>query len=212
MTPNLEFGCAMAAKPGEKTCGDTCLTSRTQGQFLLAVADGLGHGTEAAQAATIARATLLANAGRPLVDLVVKCHQALRGSRGVVMSLAYVYLREALLLWLGVGNVQGMLLRRRSSIQIAEEPLALRTGVVGLELPPLQVRQLPILPGDAIVFVTDGVAADFERALAFYEPPSRAAEAILTRNVRATDDALVAIARYAEVAREERSHDGKQFR
>ncbi len=191
----LECGVAAAALPGESSCGDLHVLKPFPDGLLVAALDGLGHGEEAASAANMARTIVEAHAGEPLDALIRRCSQRLRATRGVVMSLGSFDLRRGLLRWLGVGNVQGVLLRRGSTLDMAEESLLLRAGVVGAELPQLQTAALPVSAGDTLVFATDGIARDFTRGLARNLPPQRAAEAILTRHCKATDDALVVVAR-----------------
>jgi hypothetical protein len=112
------------------------------------------------------------------------------------MSIASFNVSEALITWLGVGNVQGILLRRGMAGVAAEESLVLRAGVVGAQLPSLQAAVLPVSIGDTLILATDGIRGDFTRKLARNHPPQRAAESILARHGRATDDALVLVARY----------------
>ena len=92
--------------------------------------------------------------------------------------------------WLGVGNVQGVLVRadRKNG---AQETLLLRGGVVGDRLPPLQAAVLPVAKGDLLVFATDGVRTDFTRTLSPLENPQRAADRILKSFSNGSDDALV---------------------
>ena len=78
----------------------------------------------------------------------------------------------------------------------AEVPLLLRAGVVGFQLPSLDVEILPVSAGDTLIFATDGIQSDFARGLARSFPPQKAAEKILARYGKATDDALVLVARY----------------
>lgn len=192
----IEWGVAAAALPGEASCGDVHVLQPFPGGLLAAAVDGLGHGAEAASAAGVARRTLESHADEPPAVLVVRCHQALRGTRGAVLSLGSFDLARGLLTWLGVGNVQGVLLRRGPALDAAEESLLLRAGVVGARLPRIQAAALPVSSGDTLVFATDGIALDFGRQLGRSLPPQRAAEAILARHWKATDDALVVVTRY----------------
>src|SRR5436190_12658463 len=73
---------------------------------LAAVMDGLGHGPEAASAARQAAGILEASAGEPVIALVQRCHDGLRRTRGVVMSLASFTVRDSAMAWIGVGNVE----------------------------------------------------------------------------------------------------------
>jgi hypothetical protein len=53
-----------------------------------------------------------------------------------------------------------------------------------------------VSPGDTLVFATDGISTDFRRELVWSLPPQNAAERILARHGKTTDDALVLVARY----------------
>jgi hypothetical protein len=159
--------------------------------------DGLGHGSDAAAAAETAAAILRAHPEEPVIPLLIRCHEALRTTRGVVMSLASFDASHGLMTWLGVGNVQAVLLRRGSNPTWSEESLLLRGGVVGSQLPPsLRAEVLCVSPGDTLVFATDGISSDFSRELAWSLAPQKAAESILARHGKTTDDALVLVARY----------------
>jgi hypothetical protein len=191
----IEWGVAAHALPGEGTCGDAHVVRSFPGGALVAALDGVGHGEEAASAARIASAILEAHADEPVVALFRRCHLGLAGTRGVVMSVASFGVSPGLV-WLGVGNVQGVLVRRGSVLDPAEESLLLRSGVVGAQLPTLDAAVLRVEPGDTLVLATDGIDADFDRDLARSQPPQRAAETILAHHGKATDDALVLVARY----------------
>jgi negative regulator of sigma-B (phosphoserine phosphatase) len=195
----IEYGVAFRARAGEAGCGDTHAVVARPGGVLVAAVDGLGHGEEAALAASAASRCLAACPEESVVAVLERCHRALRSTRGAVMSVASFDARSASMAWVGVGNVQGFLLRRRGE---QEHDLLLRNGVVGARLlPPLQVEILHVFPGDTLVFATDGIESGFNRELASKQPPQRAADAILARHGKPTDDALVFVARYLGVAR-----------
>ena len=196
MSSAIEWGVASRALPGQPASGDISVVKAFSDGVLIAALDGLGHGEEAATAAAVAAATLEAHAAEPLMTLVQRCHEALRATRGVAMSVASLNVARGLVTWLGVGNVEGVLLRRGSVRAEAEMPLLLRAGVVGFQLPALDVEILSISAGDTLIFVTDGIQSDYARGLARGFPPQKAAEKILARYGKATDDALVLVARY----------------
>jgi negative regulator of sigma-B (phosphoserine phosphatase) len=97
--------------------------------------------------------------------------------------------------WLGVGNVQGVLMRADAKKGNVREALLLRAGVVGSQLPALQATVLPIVRGDTLFFATDGVRSDFSVTLSALENPQRAADRILEQYRSGTDDALVLVSR-----------------
>jgi negative regulator of sigma-B (phosphoserine phosphatase) len=53
------------------------------------------------------------------------------------------------------------------------------------------------MPGDLLVFATDGIQAGFDEAIRTIGTPQQIAEGILSRHARQVDDALVLAVRYA---------------
>jgi serine phosphatase RsbU (regulator of sigma subunit) len=188
----------VAARPrrGEAACGDVAVVRPFRRGALVAVIDGLGHGEEAAHAARLAAAELEAHAPESVIALIRRCHAALRGTRGVVMSLASFNAQDDTMTWLGVGNVEGLLVRAASGPEPLRETVLLRGGVVGYELPPLQAFVVPVAPGDSLVFATDGVRNEFTAGVSANGKTAPQAEDLLSRYAGETDDALVLVARY----------------
>jgi phosphoserine phosphatase RsbX len=194
MTSRLEWGTAAATMPGETESGDRYWARAVASGMVFAVIDGLGHGGAAAAAAGVAIATLERHVGAPLVDLLRRCHESLRGTRGVAMSLALFDTADATLTWIGVGNVEGTLLRRDAGLPA--ERLLLRNGVVGIHLPMLRAAELAVRSGDVLTMVTDGVAAGSQPSLSMDGRIESMADRILADACKGTDDALVLVARY----------------
>src|SRR5574341_1997344 len=130
---SIEWGFAEMPLRGETVSGDRYIIKTLANGILMAVVDGLGHGYEAAAASERAIATLDAHANEPIIPLVRRCHEALRGTRGVVMSIAFFNSLDKTMTWLGVGNIEGVLLREEE--KSARERILLRGGVVGYHLP-----------------------------------------------------------------------------
>lgn len=162
----------------------------------MAAIDGIGHGDEAAAAAETACRVLREYADEPVIKLAERCHESLRSTRGVVMSLAAFDAVHHLMTWLGIGNVEGVLRRFGLPIDGTEESLLLRAGVVGSQLPPLRASVLPVAPGDTLILATDGVKSGFACGIGSAVAPQKAAQAILDGHSKRTDDALVLVARY----------------
>ena len=191
----LDSGVASVPLPGQAECGDMALVQDFEDGTLVAAVDGIGHGAEAANAARIAVAALERDARDPVISLVFRCHEALRGTRGVVMSLASYNERHGLLTWIGIGNVAGVLLRRTPASGVTHESLLLRAGVVGSQLPPLQASMIPVAKGDTLVFATDGVRSDFMTSVLLGGPARTGAERILREFGKGTDDGLAVVVR-----------------
>jgi len=185
--------------PGQWESGDHHVVCCNRTGILVAALDGIGHGEEAANAAEAAVSILKAGAVEPVISLLQRCHEGLRSTRGVVLSLASIDPQHGMMTWLGVGNVQGVLMRAGAQKRSAQEVLLLRAGVVGSQLPALQAAVLPIAKGDTLVFVTDGVRSEFAEGLSALEPPQRTADKILRQHCRGNDDALVLVVRLTGV-------------
>jgi phosphoserine phosphatase RsbX len=194
-SPMVEYGVAKFVLPGEGESGDHYLVCCNESGILIAAVDGVGHGAEAANAARAATAILRDGIGEPIISLVATCHEKLRPTRGVVLSVASVDLKHGLMTWLGVGNVHGVLVRADVKKGGAQETLLLRGGVVGDHLPQMQAAVLPIGQGDMVVFATDGVRTGFAGTLSAMENPQRAADRILKSFSNRSDDALVLVSR-----------------
>ncbi len=192
-----EWSVAIQIREGEEVCGDHYLICRASSRVLVAVVDGIGHGPEAARASHTAVSTLEANAEKPLVSLFEACHKALRSTRGVVMSLAIFDESDNSMAWLGVGNVEGRLLRADKSSKQPEEQLFKYGGVVGHDLPAALVFGiLPVAKDDVLILATDGIHHDFTKDLYIGRSTYHIANEILAGHGKGTDDALVMVARY----------------
>jgi len=190
----FEWSTAAATMPGETESGDRYWTGSGSSGMMFAVIDGLGHGAAAAEASALAIATLEQHVGDPLIEVLRHCHQSLRGTRGVAMSLAAFNSENAMLTWIGVGNVESALLHRDP-----EHPcdiLLLRNGVVGSHLPTLRAEELPVRPGDILTMATDGVGVKHLVRVATDGRIESMADEILASAWKGTDDALILVARY----------------
>ena len=195
----IDLGIASFTPGNQVECGDLSVANYSAGRALVAAIDGIGHGQNAAAAARTAATILESFPDDSLISQVQKCHDALRGTRGAVLSLALIDLQHSTLTWLGVGNVQGVLLRSTNASHFPNETLLLRPGVLGLQLPHLQTATIPIFPGDTFAFATDGIQSDFSNDLFLHESPQRSADRILAKHCKGNDDALIFVVRYAGI-------------
>ena len=201
-TPLIAWGVASRAAPGEVVSGDLHLIKPITDGVLAAVVDGLGHGDEASTAAKIAIAALESHAEEPLAALVRRCHGALTQNRGVVMTVATLCSLDDKLVWLGVGNVEAILLRADRQAKAPSDRVLLRSGLVGYRLPDLGASTLPLAPDDLLIFATDGLNAGFDEGLVRSDSPQQLADSILERHFKGHDDALVLVVRYLGVRHE----------
>src|SRR3989475_13187955 len=84
----VEWGVASQTLAGEVQSGDKHVVKVFTHGALFAVLDGLGHGEEAAAAANEAARVLQVSENESVISLLKRCHEQLRSTRGVVVSLA----------------------------------------------------------------------------------------------------------------------------
>jgi serine phosphatase RsbU (regulator of sigma subunit) len=187
----IEWGRAGTAL--EYDSGDLDVVVSFPGGALIALIDGLGHGVEAALAARAAAQVLEADPGLHVIDLVRRCHDALRKTRGAVMTVASLSQPVSAMTWIGVGNVDGVLLRGAGNMDAA---VVSRGGVVGYQLPALRATTVPISTGDMLIMATDGIRNGFSTDIAIDQSPQDIADSIVARCSKGSDDACVVVARY----------------
>ena len=190
----LDIGTAAFTLSGETESGDLHVVAPFAGGVLVAVVDGIGHGPEAAKVARIAKQVMKDYSHENLQSLIQRCHNALHGTRGVVMSLASFNHETKIMRWAGVGNVQGNLLPMDKLSQ--SKTLLLSMGTLGQQIGSVHPTEQAVKPGDTLVFTTDGIREDFPQGLNLKQPPQQLANDILARSARYTDDALVLVGRY----------------
>jgi hypothetical protein len=116
----------------------------------------------------------------------------------------------------GVGNVDGLLVRADDSARRRTLGVFLCRGVLGYSLSSLHISEpVPLGDGDCIVIATDGVRGDLTGTVGPGVPVDRSARTILTTSATEDDDALVFVGRYrspaaTERAREDRSQQGER--
>lgn len=197
-TPFLDYWVAVRPMPGYCDCGDQYLVATFPDGVLLAVVDGLGHGQEAAVAAGAAVATMAEHAGEPVEVLAQRCNEALKETRGAVMSLASLNRATCMMSWLGIGNVEGIL-------AFAEDAgggkafLVPHGGIVGDRLPSLRPATLPLHSGDLLFFASDGINSAFVRDVCYTDDLYEMVHRLFIQHGRSTDDALLLGGRWKSI-------------
>lgn len=197
----VEWGVAERRMAGETLSGDLYMVKPLGDRVLIAVADGLGHGAAAAEAARLALETVEKCALQPLTQVLENCNQKLEQTRGVVLTMAVFNGLDNSMEWLGVGNVRGVLVHSVPDGKAVMESLLLSSGIIGGKLPPGRTAVLRIATGDTLVLATDGIRNGFEDGLVLSATPQQTAEGILMHDGLDTDDALVLVATFQGRAR-----------
>jgi phosphoserine phosphatase RsbX len=194
----IEWATAYRPVAGEQVCGDHPIAVDVfGGAALFGVIDGLGHGAAAATAATSAADVINRAAAAPLDVLIELCHRQLAATRGAAMTLARIDFGAESLQWMGVGNVAANLLAKSPGGIETRSSARLAGGIVGYHVPTITApERVHIRPGCLLVIASDGIAESHLDGVDFTAPAAAIAEQILSEHGKATDDALVLVARH----------------
>jgi anti-sigma regulatory factor (Ser/Thr protein kinase) len=106
------WGAVATSAPGETVSGDAWRLIRRAGLLALMVADGLGHGVLAEQAALEAARLFETAFMVSPVEYLARAHDRLRRTRGAAIAVAQCDLQTGSVCYAGIGNITGMLVSR----------------------------------------------------------------------------------------------------
>ncbi len=138
--------------------GDAWTVSDFPGLCRISLIDGLGHGPCAASATAVALQALELLGPVHPAEAIRRCNQVLGGTRGVVMSVANIDLRDRSLSYAAVGNTEGLL---RVGDEAKSTRLLSDRGIVGTSLPTIRSVVLPLEERWQLLLFTDGVRDKF---------------------------------------------------
>jgi anti-sigma regulatory factor (Ser/Thr protein kinase) len=152
--PSGRFGLGAVSVPqrGESMCGDAWAATQDGGRLLLLVADGLGHGPEAAEAARAAVRVFSDNPGLRPASALQAVHGALHSTRGAAVAVAEADLDARVVLYAGVGNIAASVLANGVGRSMVSH-----NGTVGHEVRKFQEFSYPFPPGAMLVMHSDGL-------------------------------------------------------
>jgi hypothetical protein len=190
----LQYDVIFEALEGQTVCGDQYLIKETADFTLLMVVDGLGHGSEAADAAQQAIETVDANAAEPIETIFTLCNQALLQTRGAAMTIVKLDLNYKMT-YKAIGNVMGVLWHIDERSRLQSKSFFLEGGIVGYQLPSsLHENEFTCNAGDTIILATDGLKNQFETYPPRFETPDKIATGIFSTYRNKKDDGLVLVA------------------
>ena len=157
--PRLEIGAVRVNMPGEQVCGDEWAARVRDERLVVIVADGLGHGLQAHDAARAACETFERVHEAAPAEILDAVHQALQGTRGAAVAVVAADLERGIARSCGIGNVAGTILvpggeGRHSLVSLG--------GTAGHGKPRLQEFQHPFAPGSMLVMHSDGISSHWQ--------------------------------------------------
>jgi anti-sigma regulatory factor (Ser/Thr protein kinase) len=107
---SMEFAGLTVPVSGETACGDNMTWDLNADRCIVLVADGLGHGPLAAEAADEAVRIFRAHSEEAPASIITRIHDALKKTRGAAAAIAEIRPQSGTLIYAGVGNISGSIL------------------------------------------------------------------------------------------------------
>ncbi len=174
------WGAVSVAMPGQEVCGDSW-SVLADGNVMLFLADGLGHGQDAAEASVEAVRLFHRFNGHRLPTLLDYVHGGLRTTRGAAVSIARFDPPDRRVAFAGIGNVAGALAADGNLKRMVSMP-----GTAGHNARKIQAFDYPFDHG-LIVLNSDGISTNW--TLGHYP------------NVQSVHPALIAAILYRDFSR-----------
>jgi len=156
----LEVGAVHVSKPGELVCGDAWDWRLREGRLSIFVADGLGHGIPAHEAADAAVRAFGAIHEASPSRVIADVHAALRATRGAAVAHLAVDLERGIAQYAGLGNISSTVLlpggRRQTMVS--------HNGTAGRSVARIQEFTYPVPRGATLVLFSDGLATHWDLA------------------------------------------------
>ena len=178
---------------GETQCGDAWAYQDQEGRRMIMVADGLGHGPAAADAAQEALAAFRANVHRSPSEIIEHAHGRLQKTRGAAVAVTEIDFARQIVRYSGVGNIASAILANEKTRSMVSH-----NGIVGHQMSHVQEFTFPWERGALLVMHSDGVQTrwDLGRYPGMAAQPAGLIAGVLYRDFkRGRDDATVVVSR-----------------
>ena len=189
----FELGAVAVCAPGEVVCGDGWTASLDGHRAAVLLADGLGHGPDAAEAAQAAVAVFGRDPHGDLRATLEEAHRELRTTRGAAVTAIQADGGDGGIRTAGAGNVTVRIVAGDR-----DRTLMSQHGTIGVQIRRLQEVRAEWPPHAVIVLHSDGIEARWTPQLVhplLGHDPALIAAVLVRDHFRGRDDATVVVLR-----------------
>ena len=187
------LGAISVPYPGELACGDAWSFIQSEARTIYIVADGLGHGPLAAEAAQEAIHIFRSESEQSPESILMEIHRRITHTRGAAVAIAEILHAKNVVNYVGIGNITAAihtLGKTRSLVSM--------NGIIGHSVSKFQTLTYPWNEDSLLIMHSDGITArsglEQYPGLASRHPALMAA--VLYRDFhRQNDDATVLVSR-----------------
>jgi len=157
--PLYEIGAILVPHPGEPICGDAWGWTMRDDRFAIMVADGLGHGLSAHEAADAAIAVFYRQHEQSPSRVIADVHAALRSTRGAAVATVAVDTDRGVANYCGVGNIGAVLI---SATNGSRHSMVSQNGTAGHMATRIHEFSYPLPARSMIVMSSDGLTSHWD--------------------------------------------------
>jgi len=191
-TPNQMTATLCVPKAGETVCGDTAaIVPRPDGSVALMLADGLGHGPQAAAASGEAARLFRKRAAASPTVILADLHAGLRATRGAAVAVASIDPGARQVTYSGIGNIAAFIIDSGGVRRMVSH-----SGTAGHAAGRLQDFRYPLHSRPVVVMYSDGLATSWSPEShpgLFALDPLLIAGVLYRDHARGRDDASVVV-------------------
>ncbi len=158
--PRYEIGAVLVSHPGEDVCGDDWEWTMRDDRFAILVADGLGHGLAAHDAAAAAVDVFRRLSEQSTSRVITEVHAALRPTRGAAVAMVEVDTARGVANYCGLGNIGAAILTGQN----ARHGLISQNGTAGHVATRIHEFSYPVPPQSTLVMYSDGLSSHWNLA------------------------------------------------
>ena len=180
---------------GEASCGDAICARHHSKGWTVIVADGLGHGPQAAEASVEALRIFRHSEDLPPPEIVARVHGGLRHTRGAAVAVARYDEAQGRLSFCGIGNIAATIVTPRERHQLVSLP-----GTAGHNARKISAFDYAFGSDSLLVMHSDGLSSGWSLDATpglFRAHPTVIAGVLFRDHGRARDDASVVVVRGA---------------
>ncbi len=191
--PMPTWGAIEIPLKGEQSCGDAICIRRHRDGWTIVVADGLGHGPQAAEASVEALRLFRRFEHEAAGALIERIHAGLGHTRGAAVAVAKLDVNRATIAYAGIGNIAATIVTRHD-----RHHLVSLAGTAGHNARKIATFDYPFPADSLLVMHSDGISASWSLDAMpglFGVHPTLIAGALFRDHARIRDDASVIVAR-----------------
>jgi anti-sigma regulatory factor (Ser/Thr protein kinase) len=157
LAPRFRAGGLARALTGEICCGDSWIVQGRPVGARMVLADGLGHGEQAAAASRKTISMAMDRLGDAPAALIERVHGALRATRGAAVAVAEIDPAARVVRFAGIGNVSAMVIPPHGPWH----RMVSHSGTVGHEMRKVVEFSYPWNTGCLLLMHSDGLGSNW---------------------------------------------------